>query len=57
MPSGAVNIRKDGKGVLRHSTANIEIKPKLDKPGIEVIVAPGIKNEAVHIPVMITCRE
>ena len=54
IPSGAVNIRKNGEGVLRHSTANIEVRPKSDKPGIDVIVAPGTKNEAVHIPVMIT---
>ena len=54
IPTGAVNIRKNGEGVLRHSSANIEIRPKSDKPGIDIIVAPGTKNEAVHIPVMIT---
>lgn len=54
IPTGAVNIRKNGEGVLRHSSANIEVRPKTDKPGIDVIVAPGTKNEAVHIPVMIT---
>lgn len=54
IPTGAVNIRKDGEGVERHSTANIKIQPKTDKPGINVIVAPGTKNEAVHIPVLIT---
>ena len=53
-PSGAVNIRKNGEAALRHSSANIEVRPKSDKPGIDVIVAPGTKNEAVHIPVMIT---
>ena len=54
IPSGAFNIRKDGEGIKRHSSANIEVRPKTDKPGINVIVAPGTKNEAVHIPVMIT---
>ena len=54
IPTGAVNIRKNGEGIIRHSSANIEVKPKSDKPGIEIIVAPGTKNEAVHIPVMIT---
>jgi len=54
IPTGAVNIRKNGEGILRHSSANIEVRPKSDKPGIDVIVAPGTKNEAVHIPVMIT---
>lgn len=54
IPTGAVNIRKNGEGILRHSSANIEVRPKSDKPGIDVIVAPNTKNEAVHIPVMIT---
>jgi Fe-S cluster assembly scaffold protein SufB len=53
IPAGAVSIRKDGKGSQR-SSANIQVKPKADKPGIDVIVAPGTKNEAVHIPVLIT---
>jgi len=54
MPQGAYNIRKDGEGVNRKSTANIEIKPKADKPGIDVIIKPGTKGESVHIPVIIT---
>jgi Fe-S cluster assembly scaffold protein SufB len=54
IPKGAVNIRKDGEGVLRQSSANIEIIPKQDKPGINIIVKPGTKNEAVHIPVILT---
>lgn len=54
IPSGAVNIRKNGEGIMRHSSANIEVRPKTDKPGIDVIIAPGTKNEAVHIPVLIT---
>ncbi len=54
IPSGAVNIRKNGEGIIRHSSANIEVRPKTDKPGIDVIIAPGTKNEAVHIPVLIT---
>jgi Fe-S cluster assembly scaffold protein SufB len=53
---GAYNIRKDGQGVARHSTANIEIRPKADpdRPGIEVLVKPGTKDESVHIPVIVT---
>lgn len=58
MPSiptvGAYNIRKDGVGVERHSTENIEIVPKKDKPGIDIKVKPGTKAEKVHIPVIIT---
>ena len=54
IPAGAYNIRKNGSGHSRRSTANIEIVPKEDKPGIDIIIAPGTKNESVHIPVIIT---
>ncbi len=54
IPAGAYNIRKNGEGFSRRSTANIEIVAKTDKPGIDIIVAPGTKNESVHIPVIIT---
>ena len=51
---GAYNIRKNGEGVARHSTKNIQIVPKTDKPGIDIIVAPGTKGEQVHIPVILS---
>lgn len=54
IPAGAYNIRKNGEGLSRRSTANIEIVTKTDKPGIDIIVKPGTKNESVHIPVIIT---
>ncbi len=54
IPAGAYNIRKNGEGYARNSTANIEIVTKTDKPGIDIIVAPNTKNESVHIPVIIT---
>jgi Fe-S cluster assembly scaffold protein SufB len=54
IPVGAFNIRKDGQGIQRQSSHHIEVRPKQDRPGIDVIVAPGTKNEAVHIPVLIT---
>lgn len=54
IPAGAYNIRKNGEGFSRCSTANIEIVTKTDKPGIDIIVAPGTKNESIHIPVIIT---
>ncbi|NPV92407.1 MAG: SufD family Fe-S cluster assembly protein [Firmicutes bacterium] len=53
-PQGAFNIRKDGEKVDRRSSANIEIISKTDKPGIDIIVKPGTKNESVHIPVILT---
>lgn len=54
VPSGAVNIRKDGQPLIRMSSPNIIINPKQDKPGIDVIVKPGTKGESVHIPVLVT---
>ena len=56
IPQGAYNLRKNGEGVQRHSSANIEIKPKEDKPGIDIIVKPGTRGESVHIPVIITAE-
>ena len=55
-PAGAYNIRKNGAGVARQSSANIEIIPKQDKPGIDIIVKPHTKNESVHIPVLLQIR-
>lgn len=54
IPAGAVNIRKDGQGIVRRSSASITVVPKEDKPGIDILVKPGTKNEAVHIPVILT---
>ena len=54
VPQGAYNIRKDGEGAGRQSTANIIIESKTDKPGIDITVKPGTKNESIHIPVIIT---
>jgi Fe-S cluster assembly scaffold protein SufB len=55
-PKGAYNIRKNGAGVDRSITPNIEIRTKIDKPGIDVIVKPGTKGETVHIPVLLTAE-
>ncbi len=54
VPQGAYNIQKDGEGISRKSTENIEIQVKKDNPGIDIIVKPGTKNESVHIPVLVT---
>jgi len=54
IPQGAFNIRKNGQGVDRHTTANIDIITKKDKSGIDVIIKPGTKGESVHIPVILS---
>jgi Fe-S cluster assembly scaffold protein SufB len=54
LPQGAYNIRKNGEKAARHTTANIDIITKTDKPGIDVIIKPGTVGESVHIPVIIT---
>jgi len=54
VPNGAYNIRKNGESLSRNSTDEIEIVPKTDKPGIDVIIKPGTKDRSVHIPVIIT---
>ena len=53
-PFGAYNIRENGKGISRNTTANIDIVTKQDKPGIDIIVKPNTQNESVHIPVILT---
>lgn len=54
IPQGAFSLRKNGESAVRHSSANIIIEPKKDKPGIDITVKAGTKNESVHIPVIIT---
>lgn len=54
LPVGAYNIRSNGKSSERNTTANIDIVTKTDKPGIDIIIKPGTKNESVHIPVVIS---
>ncbi len=56
VPQGAYNIRKNGALDGRHNTANIEIVTKTEegKPGIDIHIKAGTKNESVHIPVILT---
>ncbi|MDY2628942.1 MAG: SufD family Fe-S cluster assembly protein [Lachnospiraceae bacterium] len=54
IPAGAYNLRINGKAEGRNSSANIDIVPKEDKPGIDIIVKPGTKKESVHIPVLLS---
>ncbi len=53
IPEGAYNIRANGQLAGRNCTANIEICTKTDKPGIDIKIKPGTKNESVHIPVIL----
>lgn len=54
MPGSAFSLRRNGEGVERHSTQNIKIVAKSDKPGIDIHVAPHTIGEEVHIPVILT---
>lgn len=54
IPSGAFNLRTNGQAAARNSTKEIEIIPKKNKSGIDIIVKPNVKNKSVHIPVIIT---
>ena len=51
---GAYNIRKNGKGIERKITENINIVNKTDKDGIDIFVKENTKFDIVHIPVIIT---
>ena len=54
VPSGAYNLRINGEGAGRNTTANIDIVNKTDKPGIDIYIKPGTKNESLHIPVLLS---
>lgn len=54
VPAGAYNIRANSEGAGRRTTANIDIITKEDKPGIDIKIKAGTKNESVHIPVVIS---
>ncbi|ABC77181.1 SufB/SufD family protein [Syntrophus aciditrophicus] len=54
IPKGAYNIRKNGKLLTRATTANIDIESNADGTGIVVTIAPGTKDESVHIPVILS---
>jgi Fe-S cluster assembly scaffold protein SufB len=54
IPKGAYNIRKNGKLLGREVSANINIETNADGTGIIIRVAPGTKNESVHIPVILS---
>lgn len=54
VPEGAYNIRSNGQLAGRNTTANIDIVTKENKPGIDIIVREGTKNESIHIPVVLS---
>ena len=51
---GAYNIRKNGQGVERKLTENVNIVNKTDKQGIDIYVKEDTKYEFIHIPVILT---
>ena len=51
---GAYNIRKNGKGIERQVTENVNIVKKKDVSGIDIYVKENTKFEIIHIPVIIT---
>jgi len=51
---GAYNIRKNGQGVERKITENINIVTKKEVSGIDIYVKENTKYEFIHIPVIIT---
>lgn len=53
-PKGAYNIRKNGQGIERKITENVNIVTKTDKSGIDIYVKENTKYEFIHIPVIIT---
>lgn len=50
----AYNIRENGSCAARHTTENIDIVTKTDKPGIDIKVKPNTKGETVYIPALVT---
>ena len=54
VPEGAFSLRENGKSAQIKSSENILITKKTDRPGIDITVKPGTKNESCHIPVVIS---
>ncbi len=54
VPQGAYSLRINGALHGKNSSENIEIVKKEDKPGIDIYIKAGTKNESVHIPVLLS---
>ena len=53
VPQGTYSLRVNGQLHSKRSGDNIQIVAKTDKPGIDIYIKEGTKNESVHIPVLI----
>lgn len=53
VPTGAYSLRINGQMFGKNSSEHITITKKEDKPGIDIYIAPGTKNESMHIPVIL----
>ena len=54
VPQGAYSLRINGALHGKNSSENIDIVKKEDKPGIDIYIKDGTKNESVHIPVLLS---
>ena len=54
VPEGAYSLRINGSLYGKNSSEHIEIVQKTDKPGINIYIKPGTKNESLHIPVILS---
>ena len=54
IPQGAYSLRINGQLHGKNDSENITILKKEDKPGIDIYIRPGTKNESMHIPVLLS---
>ncbi len=54
VPAGAYSLRINGKLHGKNSSEHIQIVQKEDKPGIDIFIEAGTKNESLHIPVLLS---
>lgn len=54
VPQGAYSLRINGQLHGKNDSENITILKKEDKPGIDIYIRPGTKNESMHIPVLLS---
>ena len=54
VPQGAYSLRINGSLYGKNSSENIDIVSKTDKPGIDIYVKAGTKDESLHIPVILS---
>ena len=54
IPEGAYSLRINGNLYGKNSSEHIDIVKKEDKPGIDIYIKAGTKNESVHIPVILS---